>query len=73
MIPPSRTNHSTHLPYPHVCTPPHPTTTAAAQPVAKMEGQWWAIYGYNLVYDCYLCQRLVRAYIPSGPRGRKLI
>jgi hypothetical protein len=23
-----------------------------------MEGEWWATWGYNLVYDCYLCQRL---------------
>lgn len=32
--------------------------TAAAQPVAEMEGQWWVSYGYNLVYDAFPCQRL---------------
>ena len=50
--------------------PPHPSLshytnqTAAPQPVAQMEGQWWATHGYNLVYDCYLCQRLVRSQRP---------
>lgn len=44
---------------PHQCQPLNrPLDAAAAQPVAQMEGQWWATYGYNAVYDCFLCQRL---------------
>lgn len=53
---------STNAPYPSLSH--HTNPTAAPQPVAQMEGQWWATHGYNLVYDCYLCQRLVRSQRP---------
>ena len=48
--------------------------TAEAQPVALMEGQWWATLGGNAVYDCYLCQVRASSLSPvsSGREAKEI-